>query len=228
MPSPFSIRDAVVSSHDAQFIADAFDSTIPHLTAAGNAAQWGTEPMSRRSGFHKTINDSLEQSERFRESGDGERVRVFIAEVEDDQDVAAGASTSDGLARRVDEHGRAYVAVGVAKILDEHFKDYVLEAEVLKPSVNAATEAGNFVFLDMLVTDHRVGNRRKGAGDALIQKTKEYAAEHGRKSIWLDCYAGGKLVQYYVSKGFTPVAAFDLPRPQAGIYKGQLLRMDLA
>jgi hypothetical protein len=42
MTAKFYIRNAEVSSIDAQFIIDAFDSTLPHLAAAGNIGQWGT------------------------------------------------------------------------------------------------------------------------------------------------------------------------------------------
>ncbi|KPM44857.1 hypothetical protein AK830_g1742 [Neonectria ditissima] len=225
MPGPFYIRDAGALRHDAQFIIDAFDSAIPHLTAAGSAAQWGTEPFSTNPSFRQSIRDAVAQSEKFRDTGQGEQVRTFIAEVEHD---ATGA-LDHGLARRVDARGTTYVSVGAVKLRDDHFARHVLSSETLKPHVTAATEAGSFVFLDVLVADHRVDERRKGAGAALVDKVKQYAMEREKKTIWVDCWAGGtgRLVQYYQDVGFKPVDDFEVPSKDGSMWHGKIFRMDL-
>jgi hypothetical protein len=127
-------------------------------------------------------------------------VRVFIAEVEDDSG-SSGSLANDSLARRTDENGKALVSVGFVKVVDEQFVSYLEASDSLKDHVGPASEEGNFVFLQYLVTDHRVGDKRRGAGAALLQKVKDYAAEKGWKTIWLDCWDGGngQLVQYVIN-----------------------------
>ncbi|KAH6880129.1 hypothetical protein B0T10DRAFT_148750 [Thelonectria olida] len=248
---PFYIRDAGASSHaqDAQFIVDAFDSAIPHLTAAGSAGQWGSEPLSRNPNFHTVIRDALLQSEKFRDTGLGEeRVRVFVAEVEVDSTVdGPSAATLDDnlesenspeavdrlqLARRLhQESGKTFLSVGAAKLRDDSFANHVLYPDNLRTHTDAATKAGSFVFLDFLVADHRVlGERRKGAGGALIDRVKQYAMQHGKRTIWVDCWAGGsgRLVQYYQDMGFTLVEKFEVPRRDSTMWQGNLFRMDVA
>ncbi|KAF5024703.1 hypothetical protein F66182_3217 [Fusarium sp. NRRL 66182] len=229
MPNQFSVRDAGVSFNDAQFIIDAFDSTIPHLAATGNSEQWGIEPLSNQKGFIQKMHDFLAESEKFRETGAGNPMRIFIAEVHDDQ-VNQEITASDGLARRVDEKGNTLLSVGLAIVLDNTFVKYLQESDSVKDHIGPAMEKGNFVFLQYLVTDHRVGDRRKGAGTALLEKVKEYAIEHGWKAIWIDCWDGGngQLVQYYVDRGFQIMGGFVLTHDKDGSkWKGKLLRIDL-
>ncbi|CAG9942660.1 unnamed protein product [Clonostachys rosea f. rosea IK726] len=171
MTAKFYIRNAEVSSIDAQFIIDAFDSTLPHLAAAGNIGQ---------AGFAERIEDMVAKSESFYKTGTGHPIIVFIAEVEDDQGTVS-ASTTARLARRVDVNGKALVSVSFAIVLDERFKNHV----------GAALEKGNFVFLQYLVTDHRGIGKHRGAGNALIESSKPYASDHGRRTVWVDCWDGG-------------------------------------
>lgn len=251
MSKPFSIRDADASLNDAQFIIDAFDSTIPHLVATGNSEQWGTEPLSKKEGVVQRIHDAVAKSDTFGKTGTGEPIRVFIAEVEDDQ-VSSGSSADNNLARRVDENGKTFLSVGLVWILEEQFVDYLKETDSLKDHVGPASEKGNFVFLKYLVADHRVGDQRRGAGAALLGKVKEYALEKGWKTIWIDCWDGGngQLVQYvtlitwmdihgsrtsltsdryYVDRGFQIVASFqDSDEKDGTTWKGKLLRLDLS
>ncbi|KAM0341558.1 hypothetical protein ACHAPU_010008 [Fusarium lateritium] len=229
MPRQFSIRDARASFNDAQFIIDAFDSTLPHLAAAGNSGQWGTEPLSKKKGFIQGIHDTVAKSEKFLETGTGDPVRVFIAEVEDDHS-SSDTSKVDGVARRVDEDGKVLVSVGFVKVLDQQFVSYLKASDGLKDVVLPASEKGRFVFLQYLVTDHRVGDKRRGAGAALLQKVKEYTAEHDWKTVWIDCWDGGngQLVQYYVDRGFQIMGSFeDSDETDETPWKGKLLRIQL-
>ncbi|KAG5794234.1 hypothetical protein H9Q69_006695 [Fusarium xylarioides] len=191
----FQIRDAGSTSKDAEFITAAFDSSLPFLNETGNTGQWGTIPFSQRNGFLEGTQDDITQSEIFRLSGQGQRRRVFIAEIEEthsDSDIV-------DLYRRKDDMGRIFVPVGAAMILDDEFASHIRSVPVLHPHIAAAEENGGFVFLDFLITDHRVpSERRKGAGLALLEHVKAYANDHGKRAIFLDCWTRGtdKLVRY--------------------------------
>ncbi|KAF4493708.1 hypothetical protein FAGAP_10161 [Fusarium agapanthi] len=197
MANQFTFRDASASCNDAQFIADAMDSTIPHLVAAGNAGQWGTEPLSKKESFMQKMHDAASKSDQFCKTGTGDRERIFIAEVEDDQ--TDSDSTANGnLSRRMDENGKSFVSVGFVKIVEEQF--------------------GKFVFLQYLVTDHRVGDRRRGAGAALLQRVKDYTLERGWKRSGL--IAG--------MEGFNIMGSFrDDDDDNGSSWNGKLFRMDL-
>ncbi|KAF5623877.1 hypothetical protein F52700_9893 [Fusarium sp. NRRL 52700] len=245
MANHFSFRDASASFNDAQFIADAMDSTIPHLVAAGNAGQWGTEPLSRQEIFMPKMHEAVSKSEQFCRTGTRDRERIFIADVEDDQ-TDSETSTNGNLSRRVDENGKSFVSVGFVKIVEEQFVSYLKESESLKAQVEPAMEKGKFVFLQYLVTDHRVGDKRRGAGAALLQKVKDYTLERDWKTIWLDCWDGGngQLVQYvprstpstrfilnayryYVDQGFNIMGSFRIGNNDGTSWNGKLFRMDL-
>lgn len=192
------------------------------------------------------MHDAVSKSEQFCRTGTGDRERIFIAEVEDDQ--ADSESTANGnLSRRVDDNGNPFLSVGFVKIVEEQFVSYLKETESLKAQVEPALKEGKFVFLQYLVTDHRVGDRRRGAGAALLQKVKDYTLERGWKTIWLDCWDGGngQLVQYvprrtpstrfifngyryYVDQGFDIMGSFmDEGDDDGSSWNGKLFRMGL-
>ncbi|KAF4453958.1 hypothetical protein F53441_3483 [Fusarium austroafricanum] len=230
MARKFSIRDAAASFNDAQFMIDAMDSAIPYLVAAGNSGQWGDKPLSDRKDFVQKMHHAVTKSDKFRKTGKGDPVRVFIAEIEDDQ-ASSESLANDGLARRVDESGKTFLSVGFVLVIDEQFVGYLKEEENLKYQVGPAMEKGNFVFLQYLSTDHRVGDKRRGAGTALLQKVNDYTAERGWNTIWLDCWDGGngQLVQYYVDHGFQIVGSFANQHEGDKIpWTGKLFRIDLA
>ncbi|KAF9772727.1 hypothetical protein IL306_009554 [Fusarium sp. DS 682] len=229
MANHFSIRDASASLNDAQFMANAMDSTIPHLVAAGNSGQWGTEPLSKKESFLQKMHDAVSQSEEFHKTGTGDPVRIFIAEVEDDQ-ADPKSTENENFSRRIDENGKVFLSVGFVRIVEEQFVPYLKTSESLKDQVGPAMGKGKFVFLQYLVTDHRVGDKRRGAGAALIQKVREYTLDRGWKTIWLDCWDGGngQLVQYYVDQGFHIVGSFGDDNGDGTVWNGKLFRMDLA
>ncbi|KAJ6445468.1 acetyltransferase (GNAT) family domain-containing protein [Purpureocillium lavendulum] len=111
----FHVRDAGLWPHDADFMVAAFDSTIPHLAAAGNVGQWGDQPFSDKDGFVHDTHEDVRLSEAYRLTGVGQPVRTFIAEVrigQDDNNNGANSSYNnddDGVAAAVDgggsEHG---------------------------------------------------------------------------------------------------------------------------
>jgi hypothetical protein len=83
MPRLFYIRDVGVSSRDASVHHRRIRvyCMLPHLTAAGKCLRATTEPFLSGQGCDQAIRDALVQSERFRESGVGERLSMFGAEV---------------------------------------------------------------------------------------------------------------------------------------------------
>ncbi|KAG9503565.1 hypothetical protein J7337_003516 [Fusarium musae] len=224
----FQIRDVGSGLRDAEFITVAFDSSLPFLDETGNAGQWGTVPFSERKGFLEATREDIKQSEIFKLSGQGERRRIFIAEIEETN---SGTDLVE-LHRRKDDHtGKTFVSVGAAMILDDEFASHIRSIAVLEPYIAAAEKRGGFVFLDFLITDHRVPSaQRKGAGLALLDHVKTYASEHGKRGIFLDCWTGGtdKLVRYYESAGFSPVQDFEYNKKSGDVWPGRLFRLDSA
>ncbi|KAI1057516.1 hypothetical protein LB505_010422 [Fusarium chuoi] len=224
----FQIRDAESIHEDAVFITAAFDSSLPFLNETGNTGQWGTVPFSQRNGFLEGTQNDIEQSEIFRLSGQGERRRVFIAEIEETH----SGSDSVDLHRRKDDHtDKTFVSVGAAMILDDEFASHIRSVAALEPHIAAAEKGRGFVFLDFLVTDHRVPSaKRKGVGLALLERVKTYAYEHGKQAIFLDCWTGGtdKLLRYYETAGFSAVVDFEYNKKNGDVWPGRLFRLDLA
>jgi GNAT superfamily N-acetyltransferase len=191
----FQVRDAGLSPNDTDFLVAAFDSTIPQIVSLGNTGQWGTQPFSKKDGFLEATADDIVKSESFKETGQGERVRIMVAEVQD----FANPGAKDGLFRRSDDNGRTWLAVGAITIRDEQFASHLLNIKDQQPLISEVIEAGRFVFIDVIISDHRVGSRRKGVGEALLRAAEDYARDNGKTAIYLDCYTGegsGKLLQY--------------------------------
>lgn len=166
----FHIRPATVE--DADFIVGAFDSVIPVLIAAGNSGQWGTQLFSAKDGFADSTREDLTQSEHFRTTGEGERMRIFVAE-----------STS--------------ARVAFITIRERHFSQHILSLGSLKAYVDEAEALpGGYVYIDVLIADQRAAERR-GAGAALITHVKQHATDMGASDVYVDCWSGGdgKLVQ---------------------------------
>ncbi|KAM4067018.1 hypothetical protein HRG_001028 [Hirsutella rhossiliensis] len=234
--TPFQVRDGT-SPDDADFIVAAFDSSIAYLDSTGNGGQWGTQLFSSSSGFLESTRHDIEQSVNFSQTGQGERIRVFIAQVDD---AAAGGrdsksdsdSDNDGLSRTTDrKQGKTMLSVGAMTIRDNEFARFIdLDGGDLKPHVDAARGAGGFVFVDVVVTDYRAGAARRGAGCALLDKAKEYARDRGTTAVYLTCWTGGtgKLVPYYEKHGFKAIQAFGFDRKDGSVWPGMLMRLSIS
>lgn len=185
----FHIRDALSSPQntDAKFITSAFDSCIPHLATIGSATQWGTVPMSSaRPGFLTRHVTAIADAEKYRLTGSGSPVRVLIAE----------AVLPSG----------EYIPVGAMTLRGGYFPQYVLDRENLREITSRALagEEGEFMFLEILVTDFSEATKeyRKGAGAALVRYAREWVEEElGMGVFYVECWAGneGKLVRYVIS-----------------------------
>ncbi|ATY65670.1 Acyl-N-acyltransferase [Cordyceps militaris] len=202
---PFQIRPATVE--DANFIIEAFDSVIPVLIAAGNVGQWGTELFSEKGGFLDSTRDDLTQSEHFRLTSQGERIRSFVAE------------------------DASQTPIAFITIREGQFSQHVSSLSALSPYVDEAESLpGGFSYVDVLIADQRVQKiQRKGAGVALIEHVKQHTKEMGARDVYVDCWSGGdgKLVQYYHNIGFESVAPLEVKKKDGTIWVGLLMRMRL-
>lgn len=212
---PFTIRPATPSQNDAPFIAATFDSTLPHLAATGNVGQWGVQPFSQKEGFLQSVRDDIETSRRYCETGEGEALRMFVAEVEDD---------GDG----VDGSGSGVVSVAAMTIRDNDFAAHLKDLPELKPILQQASTQ-DFIFIDVLISDYRTGPKRKGSGLALLNHVKALASKEGKRTIYMDCFRGGtgRLIEYYEQQGFRVVGDFEFQQANGSTWPGRVLRLDL-
>ncbi|KAK4125870.1 hypothetical protein N657DRAFT_642615 [Parathielavia appendiculata] len=220
---PFHIRDAITSPSDtdAMFISSAFDSCIPHLASIGSATQWGTTPLSTsRPDLVTRHITAIADAEKYRLSGSGSPLRVLIAE-------ALLPPSGSG-----EEESR--VPVGAATLRAGYFPQYVCDQKHLQDITSRvlAGDEGPFMFLEILVTDFREATKayRKGAGAALVEYAREWAArELGMGVMYVDCWAGNeeKLVRFYEAQGFKRVDRFVVEKPNGEKWPGMFLRMDI-
>ncbi|KAH7035652.1 uncharacterized protein B0I36DRAFT_95157 [Microdochium trichocladiopsis] len=257
-PPTFHIRPAGLSPADGEFIVDAFDSTLPYLASIGSEEMWGMQPFSEREGFTQETTEQVEQSRGLRPTPDGEVLRILIceaelpssptaaaAEAEQDgpADAAAAAQLSlpEGVHVRVTEGGdRRFLSVGAAMLREDWVSSYLENQPHLGLGKDgplrgggggrsAAAAAGGFVYLEVMVTDCRVGAYRRGAGAALLRGVRDYAAAHGKRTVYVDAWAGngGKLASYYEKQGYQIVGEYKLSRKNGTTWTGTLLRMDV-
>lgn len=214
-----NIRPAGISSADGDFILAAFDTSIAHLASTGNTGQWGTQPFSENEGFSHSVYDDIATSQRYSEIGEGESLRIFIYEIE--------ANEKDAGFRRTDA-GTEWLSVAAISIRDDDFAAHLKDLTQLQRILNPEVERG-FLFVDVLISDHRIGPRRKGAGLALLNYVKELAVKEGKPTIFMDCYRGhnSRLIAYYEEQGFTTACDFDFPRSNGGTWPGRLLRLHM-
>lgn len=214
-----NIRQAGFSPSDGAFILSAFDTSIAHLAASGNTGQWGTQPFSEKEGFSQSVHDDIATSKRYTETKEGEALRIFIYEIK---------SNGEGVGlKRVDGEVE-WLSVAAVSIRDDDFAAHLKKLPELQQILQAETKKG-FIFIDVLISDHRIGSRRKGSGLALLNHVKDLAAKEGKPTIFMDCYRGGsgRLIQYYEEQGFKTACDFDYPRSDGGVWQGRLLRLDL-
>ncbi|KAF6804595.1 hypothetical protein CMUS01_14814 [Colletotrichum musicola] len=219
------IRDAGISPDDAAFIVEAFDSTLPHLAAVGSGGMWGSQPFSEKDAFAEETAKDVKTSLEYQATGEGDALRIFVAEVE----VGTEATPHAGLRYRTADDGRRYLSVGAAFVREEWLPDHVkgqFDVEEVRTELEGRE---GFVFLDVLVADCRTGGMRQGAGEALVTRACEHGVEKGKKILYLDAWSGNdrKLVRYYERLGFTAVAGFELKRAGKTTWPDTILRKDL-
>ncbi|KAF9870242.1 acetyltransferase [Colletotrichum karsti] len=227
------IRDAGLSPDDATFIVEAFDSTLPHLEAVGSGEMWGPTPFSQKDGFADETAKDVRASETYRTTGEGEALRIFVAEVELGTEAAATAAagaTPHGLRCRVaEDDGARSLAVGAAFVRERWVPDHIGKQFHVDGIRDALEGREDFVFLDVVVTDYRAGEMREGAGGALVGRAMEYGVEKGKRVLYLDAWAGNerKLVKLYEKMGFSVVAEFEMRRANGSSWPGVLMQLNL-
>ncbi|KAF4784536.1 kinesin motor domain-containing protein [Colletotrichum scovillei] len=234
-----NVRDAGLAPHDADFIVEAFDSTLAPLAALGSGAMWGSQPFSQKDGFVEENLKDVAASERYQTTGEGDALRIFIAEIEVASQAATRAITphdagqdEPGLRYRTTEDGKRYVSVGAAFVrtnwLPGHVKGQFDKEEKIRDELEGKKDG--FVYLDVVVTDYRTGRYRKGAGEALIRRAREYGVAEGMQVLYVDAWAGNekKLNRFYERQGFVVVDGFTFARTGKPAWLGTLMRLDLS
>ncbi|KAJ3949565.1 Kinesin- motor protein [Colletotrichum fioriniae] len=185
-----NVRDAGLASHDADFIVEAFDSTLAPLAAIGSGAMWGSQPFSQKNGFVEENLKDVAASERYRTTGEGDALRIFIAEIEVGSPTAATASTphdagqdEPGLRYRVGKDGKRYVSVGAAFVRTNWLPGHVKRQFDQEKKIRDELEGGRRTISCRY---------RKGAGEALIRRAKEYGVEEGMRELYVDAWAGNE------------------------------------
>nr|POE93276.1 hypothetical protein CFP56_19288 [Quercus suber] len=213
-PSPLPpVQTYIRPPHATDFALHAlfFDSALPFLAARGSAAQWGTLPMAERPGIERRARNWDERCKEAQEKGG---LRAVIAEREISWDVDLGEEDVGELQCRVDgDSGKRLLTVAVAVVSEAWFPDHV-EAG-LREYVREAREQGEWVYLEMLLSDCRTGKWRRGGGTALVEKIRAEAASRGLKG-------------FYEGQGFKLLSTFSVKKGDTETWDGALLKMDLS
>ncbi|EFQ25621.1 acetyltransferase [Colletotrichum graminicola] len=233
------IREAGALPQDDAYIVEVFDSTLPYLEAMGSHGMWGSRPFSEKEGFREQTARDVRASERYRARGEGEALRIFIADAEVQPSSAAPLlipSGGDDEPRRhaglrywTGDDGALLLSVGAVFVRDNWLPGHV-KSQFHVDAIRAELEGKEgFVYLDVLVTDFRTGHERQGAGEALVKQARDYGLERGAKTLYLDAWAGNgrKLVEFYRKLGFSIVADFEMKRANGTIWPGTLMRVGL-
>lgn len=193
---PCRMREAGLLPNDTEFLVAAFDSTLPYLQSIGGGEMWGRVPFSEKDGFIAETQESITKSQSYRQTGTGDKVCVFIAEVEismDDEEPATGTGTGI-FHTRVDADGQVWLAVAAAVVRESWVPDYIRSQPHLRlPTVGdeeEGTTGGGFAYLEVMVADHRTGRHHRGAGAALLQLLKQYYRKKGSGTMYVDAWAG--------------------------------------
>ncbi|TDZ20611.1 hypothetical protein Cob_v006809 [Colletotrichum orbiculare MAFF 240422] len=224
----FNIRPAKIAFDDAGFIISAFDSTLAHLEAIGSREMWGSTPFSQKDGFAEETIKDVQTSEAYHSTGQGDALRIFIAEVRVETPEWQSGFETQLRYRVADEKGYSHLSVGAAFIREEWIPGH-LKSQFEVQGIREELEGKEgFVFLDVVVTDYRTSHR-KGAGKALVQQAVDYGRSKRKKVLYLDAWSGNgrKLVGYYEHQGFKVVADFKILKSEGRTWPGALLRMDL-
>ena len=173
------VREASSSLGDVDFIVSAFDSTLPYLQSIGSGEQWGATPFFEREGFLQETFESVARSEKYAKTRSGQQISVLIAEVE------CPDGMPDGPHSRVDEDGRRLVAVGTATVRGGGFPEYLMKQKSFD-----RVEMRDFLYIEVMVTHHRMGLAIKGAGATLMENILKYARNEGKKVLYVDGVSG--------------------------------------
>ncbi|KAF1948823.1 hypothetical protein CC80DRAFT_458535 [Byssothecium circinans] len=222
--SQFLVREVENVDGDGLFITSAFDAALPFLHSIGSHDQWGSTPFSHQQGWaEETLRRIREAKQNYLAgNGNSDGLRIFIVER------VCSAQVTDvlGAQYRIAVDGRRLLSVGFAFVRENWFPSYITAQEHLHMG---EAERGAFLYLEVIVTDSRVGNIRRGAGASLIRSIRDYGRSRGKTKLYLDSWAGNdrKLVKYYEQQGFEVVGDFELPRANKIPWLGTLMRINI-
>jgi hypothetical protein len=204
-PPPFLVRDAGAVEGDGPFIISAFDSALPFLDSIGCHEQWGSTPFSHRAGWAEETLQQIRDAEHYRltGAGDGDALRMFIVEREWP---AEGAETLDAgqVHSRVAVDGRRFLSVGFVFFREDWVPSYIASQRHLHIG---DAERRSLVYLEVMVTDSRVGGLRRGAGAALIRGVRDYGRSRQKTALYVDGWGGNerKLVKFVFIVFYLPL-----------------------
>ncbi|KZL86096.1 kinesin motor domain-containing protein [Colletotrichum incanum] len=226
------LREGGVLPYDDTFIVEAFDSTISYLEAIGSGQMWGSQPFSEKEGFVEETAKDVRTSEKYRTTGEGDALRVFLAEVVVEPSAKPppnSATKPPGPRYWTADDGTCMISVGAVFIRENWLPGHI-KSQFQVDAIRTELKGNEgFVYLDVLVTDFRTGHHRKGAGEALVRQAKDYGLKKGMKTLYVDAWAGNgmKLVEFYEKQGFSVVSDFEMKRANGTVWPGTLLRVGL-
>ncbi|KAI1262287.1 acetyltransferase [Xylariaceae sp. FL1019] len=229
MPPTSKITIRLSTEADGQFLLDAFDAALPALAARGSGAQWGSTPypdLPPDQQEKRTL--IVRQAWRFQATGEGNPIRLFVAEKEITPEEAD--SFKEPVHIRDDEDGKKFLAVAFVRLAEDLLPDYIAALSESRESMkNELVGKKDYVYLEALIADFRTGEYRKGAGGALIKFAKEYCLEKQKPTLYLDSWAGneGTLIKYYRSHGFSVFDEFRVTKPDGSEWHGAVYRLDV-
>ncbi|KAI8946931.1 acetyltransferase [Xylaria longipes] len=220
----FHIRGLREGLEDGKFMIAAFDASLAQLASIGSGGQWGSEPLSERGGLDDRIK-IFEQAKRYQSTGEGDSIRIFVIEAE----IESGDELPASVHVRTDDAGKKYLVVGSVMLSEGLYPHYMrphFEKDSIKKELDGTKD---YIYVEALITDYRAGPWRKGAGAALLEHSKQFCQERGKRMLYLDAYAGNgrKLIKYYEGQGFYLIDDFENPTPNGSKWPGAFLRMDL-
>jgi hypothetical protein len=198
MPTPpqFLVRDAGTVDDDGSFIISTFDAALPFLDSIGSHEQWGSTPFSHRQSWAEETLQQIRDSEHYRltSNGDGDGLRIFIVEREWPAQSAETLDASQAHSR-IAVDGQRFLSVGFAFVRENWFPSYITSQRHLQIE---DAERETIVYLEVMVTDSRVGTLRRGAGAALIRSIRDHSHSRGKKVLYMDGWAGNekKLIRF--------------------------------
>lgn len=198
MSRPFHIREQLAEQEDTDFLVAAFDSCISYCESVGSGGMWGSQLFSEKAGFLQATAEDVVASEKHRTTGEGEAVRIFIAER-----AAVGPTPprQQDLCYSLGNGGtgtQRFLKVGAAQVKLNWFPAYVAQQAHLEHRRDEAKTAGDWGYIEVMISDFRTSDEdRKGVGAALMDYIKHFAVENSAKAIFVDAWSGnsGRLVR---------------------------------
>jgi hypothetical protein len=184
----FSVRDAGLSEGDDSFVIAVFDASLPYLESIGSLGQWGSIPFSQRAGWVEETRRQVRESERSRIPDTMDALRILILEAELGVQ-AIGALDLKLMHSRVSDDGRCVVSVGFAFVRGDWFPTYLPAATVQHAGQFKLEES---LYVEVMLSDKRTKGLFCGVGAALLQEVRNYGRSRGKKTLFLDGWAGNE------------------------------------